>query len=112
MFQTLVDVNSRRHKVFKKILGSAYTKTFAEECWNDANKLVFRYFNKYVAEDRDFYNVKFIFENCYKELFSQRGIQVDPKKSAEILAIEHGYASCYKDTEVFLEVVGKRYPIC
>lgn len=112
MFQTLVDVNSRRHQVFKKILGDSYSPIFAEECWDDANKILVKYFSKYVNEQGAFYNTKYIFENCYKELFSVKGIQFEPKIGAEILASEHGYSDCYEDTEMFLEYVRKYYPIC
>lgn len=69
MFQTLVDVNSRRYEVFKKILGDYYTPNFAEECWNDANVLVFEYFSKHVNEECLFRNTKSIFEDCFQRLY-------------------------------------------
>lgn len=112
MFQTLVDVNSRRHHVWKRILGEAYNEQFVEECWSEANKLVFGYFSKYVCEEKDFYSVKQVFEKCYRELFPLKGVNFDPCKGAKILADEHGYACPYEDSELFLESVRKHYTIC
>jgi HAD superfamily hydrolase (TIGR01549 family) len=112
MFQTLVDVNSRREHVWKKILGDVYSQHFAKECWEEANKVIFSHFNKYVSEEQCFRSTKYIFEKCYEEVFPQKGVKFDPKKGAEILASEHGYSCSYEDTEMFLKAVGEKYPIC
>ena len=112
MFQTLVNVNSRRHSTWHKILGDAYSESLAEEYWGESSKLVLGYFNKLVSEERAFYKVKSIFENCYRELFLQRGINFDPKEGAKILAYEHGRAFSYEDTETFLAALSQAYPIC
>jgi len=112
MFQTLVDVNSRRHNVWRKILGDSYSPDFAEECWEAANKLVFGYFNKFVGEEKQFYNTKYIFQKCYEELFAEKGVSFDPKEGAQILANEHGYSQSYEDTERFFQALGNTYPIC
>ncbi|MFZ5966405.1 MAG: HAD family hydrolase [Bacillota bacterium] len=112
MFQTLVDVSSRRHEVFKRILEDLYNKELAEECWEEANKILSSCLKKYVTQSTSFYTIKSVFESCYQELFPQKGIKLDPKKGAEILANEHGYANSYLDTEVFMDAVKKHYPVC
>lgn len=112
MFQTLVDVSSRQYEVFKRILGDLYDKVLAEECWEEANKILSDCLKKYITQSTSFYTIKAIFEICYQELFPQKGITFDPKKGAEILANEHGYSNSYLDAEIFLDVVKKYYPVC
>lgn len=108
VFQTLMDVNTRRDYVWRSILGDSYSETLAEEYWNDANNLVFSYFNKCVSDaDRDMVSPlleRFIFDkvflsedyHCYK--FDPKGhifnevigyYKVNPE---EIIHIGDGYS--------------------
>jgi putative hydrolase of the HAD superfamily len=112
MFQTLVDVNSRRYEVFKSILGDLYTEGLADECWNAANSILSRCIKKYIEQDEFFYPVRKVFKSCYQELFPMKGINFDPVNGAKILAYEHGKSDLFEDTETFLYNVQKKYPIC
>lgn len=112
MFQTLVDVNSRRYEVFKSILDDKFNEEFADECWNAANSILSRCIKYYIEQGEFFYPVRKVFESCYQELFPMKGINFNPANGARILADEHGKSELYEDTEVFLHNVHKKYPIC
>ncbi|MBH1939675.1 HAD family hydrolase [Mobilitalea sibirica] len=101
-----------RHEVFRKILGTSYNETYAEECWEDANIILAKCLKEYVTRSNIFYSVKEIFEKCYQELFPRKGIKLDPQKGAGILAYEHGYSVSYPDTEGFFNAVNPFYPVC
>jgi putative hydrolase of the HAD superfamily len=112
MFQTLIDVNSRRHYVFKRILGDLYDEALAEDYWEEANIILSNCIKKYIEQSDSFYSVKAVFENCYYELFSLKGIRFDPYAGARILAGEHNNSDLYEDTELFIDKVKKYYPLC
>jgi FMN phosphatase YigB (HAD superfamily) len=112
MFQTLVDVNSIRYETWKRILKENYTVELADRCWIEANKLVFDYFNNYDKGEQVFLNVKTVFENCYKKLFTEFEIKADPKVSAHILANQHTFAIPYQETEKFINSATNAYKTC
>jgi HAD superfamily hydrolase (TIGR01509 family) len=112
MFETLVNVDSRKYCVWRKILGESFTEQYADQCWEKANKLLFGFLNNYEFPGQRFYTSKSIFEKCFFAIFKENKINFDPKMAACILATEHGLSALYEDTELFLKSVSQNYPVC
>jgi HAD superfamily hydrolase (TIGR01509 family) len=112
MFETLVNVDSRKYCVWRKILGESFTEQAADRYWKKANKLLFGFLYNYEFPGQKFYTSKAIFEKCFFEVFQENQINFDPKMAACLLATEHGFAALYDDTESFLKSVSQNYPVC
>lgn len=112
MFQTLVNVNSRRECFWNKLLPSAFPKHLTDKYWDEATVLIFGNYDKLFSRDGEFINSRTIMEISFRELFQQAGLDFQPEEAAQFLTEEHGLSSPYEDTESFLQQVGKHYPIC
>jgi putative hydrolase of the HAD superfamily len=112
MFQTLVNVNSRCHHIWKRILGENYSVHLGQEYWRLATELIFRNYDKLFSQNKGFVNSKAILEISFAEFFKKVGLKFDPGQAARILVEEHGLSTPYGDTAPFLNFVGEKYPIC
>lgn len=112
MFQTLVDVSSRRYRLWKRLLNKKYSMHLAEEYWSLATELIFKNYDELFRRGKEFISCRAIMEMSFRELFLEVGLNLNPEEGARILVEEHGLASPYEDTKVFFEIVGKRFPIC
>ncbi len=112
MFGTLVNVGSRKYLVWRTFLKDRYTDELAEEYWGRATDLVFQYFEDQVIQKRQYIPPKAIFETCYSKLFSEIALDFNPKEAAQVLAHQHSFSTPYGDAMLFLDSVGKEYPIC
>lgn len=112
MFGTLVDVASRKYLVWRTFLKDRYTAELAEKYWGRATDLLFQYFEGQVIQRGQFVSLKEIFEICYSKLFSEIDLDFDPKEAAQILAHQHSLSTPHSDAVLFLDSVGKEYPIC
>ena len=111
MFQTLVDITSRRHSFWKEVLEEKYTEDLVEKYWELTSIYVLDLFHR-LTKQPEFLTLKVIFERSFEELLSTINLDFDPRGAAQILAAQHGLASPYEDTSLFLDLVGKKYPIC
>ncbi len=112
MFQTLANVNSRKEAVWRTFLKDQYTAQRADAYWDLSTKLLFDYFEEHISKSDNFITVKTIFSKCYSNVFAQINLDFDPIEAASILAYQHTLSAPYDDTAVFLDTVGKKYPIC
>jgi HAD superfamily hydrolase (TIGR01549 family) len=112
MFQTLVDIYPRRFEAGRRILGRHYTPELAQQCWDEVTKLIVGYFRQKPVENSAFHNVKYVFETCYRQLWLEKGFDINPFMSAKILAEEHGNATIYDDAKKFVDAAEGSYPIC
>ena len=112
MFQTLVDVNSRRHHLWKRILEKKYSAQLAERYWAWATELIFKNYDELFQLEKEFISCREIMENSFHELFSEAGLNLNPETGAQVLVEEHGWSPPYEDTKIFFEKVGKHFPIC
>lgn len=112
MFQTLVDVGSRRHHLWQRILEKQYSVQLAEKYWNRATELIFKNYDELFRLEKEFISCREIMELSFHELFSEAGLNLDPETGAQVLVEEHGWSSPYEDTKIFFETIGKRFPIC
>jgi 2-haloalkanoic acid dehalogenase type II len=111
MFQTLVDITSRRHFFWREVLGEKYSEELVEEYWQLTSMYVLDFFHR-LTNQTQFLTLKDIFERCFNELMPTISLDFDPRRAARILAAQHGLASPYEDTSLFLDHVGKKFPIC
>ena len=112
MFQTLVDVNSMRYYLWRKILGDNYSETLADEYTKQWVSLFPDYFNNAVSQVDDFLPVKTIFESFAADFLPRFGIDFNPKHAAQIHVEIHRLAPPYEDTEAFLETTREYFTIC
>jgi putative hydrolase of the HAD superfamily len=111
MFQTLVDIASRRCHIWRAFLGDGYSEPLAEEYWVLTSESVLDYFHRLTSQGQ-FLTLKSIFALCFADLFPKIGLDFDPERAARILATQHGLASPYEDSRGFLDSVAEKYPIC
>ena len=111
MFGTLVDVSSRKYVIWRAFLKDRYSDELAEQYWERATDLVFQYYDQ-VIQKRQYVPPKVIYEICYSKLFLEIDLDIDPKEAARLLAHQHSFSTPYGDAMIFLDSVGKEYPIC
>jgi len=112
MFQTLVNIYTRRNIIWQRILGEEYSIELQERYGQQLDKQIFERFHIHVCEAKEFLNLKSIFEIYLSQIFKENDLNYDANKAAEIFTSEHGLAVAYEDTELFFKAVGKDYPIC
>ncbi len=112
MFQTLVNVNSRRKCFWGRLLPHELPGRITDEYWSLATELIFSNYDKIFRENKEFINSKTIMEISFRQLFKQTGLGLQPADAARVLTEEHGLSSPYEDTGEFLQHVGKYFPIC
>lgn len=107
LFRTLVDVESLEQILWRTILKDKYTVTLAKECGAHAGNS----FLKYSVQD-NFLSVKSIFKVCFTELLSRINTGFDPDEATRLWAQQHSLSKPFGDSMLFLNSVGKEYPIC
>lgn len=112
MFQTLVNVYTRRAFIWKRILGDGYSKECEEKYAELVDKKVIEKFHEYASNANNFENLKTIFNKYFAEVFEEIKLQIDPGTATSIFIEEHGFAEPYEDSSSFLDIVSKDYPVC
>ena len=107
MFRTLADLESIEQVLWHKVLGNRYTVALAKEC----SAHVGNSWSKYCSQDK-FLSTKSIFILSFSDLLSRIDIEFDPAEAAEIWAQQHSLSEPFGDSLLFLNSVGKEYPIC
>jgi putative hydrolase of the HAD superfamily len=112
LFQTLVDVASRRRAIWQEFLQGDYSEQLADEYWALGSKSLVDHFHRFTSQSNSFLTLKSIFELVFVDLFSTIGLNFNPQKAAQILAAQHRLAPLYEDAQEFLDAVGDDYPLC
>ena len=107
MFRTLVDLSSVEDVIWHILLKDKYTVALAEKYSSHVGNSLF----KYLPQNK-FSSVKSIFMACFTELFSSIGIEYDPAEATKIWAQQHSLNEPFEDSMLFLNSVGREYPIC
>ena len=107
MFRTLVDLESVEQVVWHMLLKDKYTVALAKECAAYAGNSLF----KYLPQNK-FLPVKSIFMAPFTDLFSNIDIEFDPVEATRLWARQHSLSKPFDDAMLFLNSVGKEYPIC
>jgi 2-haloalkanoic acid dehalogenase type II len=112
LFGTLVDVSSIRYGVLRTFLKDRYTIELADEYWNRLGDLLFQLIDDHILEERPYVPLKVILETMYSRFFSEVGLDFDPKEAALVLTHQYPFSTPHDDAVVFLDSVGRQYPIC
>jgi 2-haloalkanoic acid dehalogenase type II len=112
MFQTLVDIGSRRHHIWRACLQERYCEQLGEAYWALASRWILKYYHRLTSQQGQFLPLLSIFEACLADLFAHIGLDFCPQRAAEILVAQHRWAAPFRDTAAFLDLVAGRYPVC
>ncbi|MFC1958344.1 HAD family hydrolase [Chloroflexota bacterium] len=107
MFRTLVDLEGRKVAEWQMLLKDKYTPELGEEYYAHLDNL----WLKYSQQDK-FLSVKSMFMMCFTELFSKIDVELDPAEATKLWAQQHSLSEPFDDSILFLNSVGKEYPIC
>jgi len=112
MFQTIVDLNTRRDVIWKKILEERYTKELQEEYWVTINGYIFENFHKHSSSNEEFMKIRNIFEVYYDMAFKELKSDIVSKTAVNIIIEEHGNAEFYDDSIEFIDRVALNSKVC
>jgi len=107
MFRTLVDLESVEHVIWQMLLKDNYTVELAKECSVHAGNSWLKY-----SQQEKFLSVKSMFMMCLTKLFSKFDIELAPAEATNLWAQQHSLSEPFFDSMLFLNSVGKEYPIC
>lgn len=111
MFQTLVNLRSRKESVWRRILKDSYT----EEKANLYNDISMKNIMK-ILEDKvyevEFKELKEVFKLGYEEAFKSLEVDLDKDLCAEIFIEEHNLSEEYEDSLEFVEKIKEKYIVC
>lgn len=112
MFQTLVDVSTRKEIVFQRILLDNYIGKDTDMYWREVNHILSGFLYEKIEKGSSYVSLRNIFEMSYEELFKRNQIKFDPKEGASILIEEHTKSSFFYDTLKFLGSINETYEVC
>ena len=107
MFRTLVDLESRKVAEWQMLLKDKYTVELAQECYAHLDNSWLEY-----SQQEEFVSVKSMFMMCFTELLSKIDVEFDPAEATRLWAQQHSLSEPFADSMLFLNSVGKEYPIC
>jgi FMN hydrolase / 5-amino-6-(5-phospho-D-ribitylamino)uracil phosphatase len=111
MFQTLVDVDSRKDEVLKAIFAGRYEAECADRLWEEANAFVYSYFHG-MGGNRPFVPVVRVFEECYRSLFPRYPVSIQPEAAARFLAEAHSRAASFPEAEGVIAAIARSRGTC
>ncbi|MEF2965333.1 HAD family hydrolase [Paenibacillus sp. M1] len=111
LFQTLVNIEMRRTKIWSPILSDRFTEELAAECGGRLLQGYYKY-KRHFSELEAFTLIQKIYESSFAELFTGTGITFDCGEANRIFFREHTLAEFYEDTVPFLDMVTEKYNVC
>lgn len=111
MFQTLVNIESRVPYIWKQILQENYALDLATKYRNDLMSIFLSYFHERSKKD-EFITIKSMFEYSFNRLFKEVELNINSELAADIITREHGNASLFDDTKIFLDSIKGKVPVC
>ena len=112
IFGTLVDPDVKKPPFWLLILGDTYTNELANKYRADFLNSLYQYLKNAAALEKQFLSLKALFEICFSKLFGQIGLDYNVKEATQLLVYYHLHSPLYNDSMLFLNSVGKKYPIC
>ncbi|WBW96933.1 HAD family hydrolase [Oceanirhabdus sp. W0125-5] len=112
MFQTLVDVNTRREIIWKRILEERYTEELQDKYWRTINGYIFENFHKHCSSNEEFMTIRNIFEIYYEIALKELKSDVVSKTAVSVILEEHGKAELYEDSIEFIDLAAKKAMVC
>ena len=101
LFQTLVNIDSRREQVWKPILQGDYAPSLAETC---AGALRGHFFDQWAVSQTSgaFISLQEVYGRSFAAYFAETGRSFDAEEAVDILFREHRAAPFYEETAEFL----------
>lgn len=112
MFQTLVDVNTRRNVIWKRILEDRYTKELQDEYWGTISGYLFENFHKHSSSNEEFMTIRNIFEIYYEIALKELKSDILSKTVVNAIIEEHGNAEFYDDSIDFVNRATVNSKVC
>lgn len=112
MFQTLVNIHTRRDFIWRRILGEDYSKELEEKYAELIEKKILEKFHEHTSVANNFSDLKTIFLKYFTEAFEENKLNLNPVDATKIFVEEHGLAESYEDSDLFLKTTSKNYKIC
>ncbi len=112
MFQTLVDIDTRRRNIWLRLLGTNYCDNLSEEFSCRMSSLIASRYHEIVNRAKGFRTLRQIFRDLLKEIDISEYSSLSLEDSAEVLISEHSKAEPYSDATDFVSRVSEHYRIC
>lgn len=111
MFQTLVNVESRREQIWKRILQESYTYEIACE---HGRALLSHYYSvsTQARKSNQFVLTSDIYRSSFERIFMHHNISYDSLAAVDILFQEHRLSAFYEETVDVLERLIKEFQVC
>ncbi|WP_058303241.1 HAD family hydrolase [Gorillibacterium timonense] len=111
MFQTLVNINSRRELVWKPLLHDLYTAPLADRYAQSFQSHFLVHWAEAKASGR-FCLLKEVYERSFAEFLQETKLPFAAQDAVELLFHGHREALFYEETASFLEKMSSRYRMC
>ncbi|MEK3904013.1 MULTISPECIES: HAD family hydrolase [unclassified Paenibacillus] len=111
MFQTLVNIESRRAEVWRPILQQKFSE---EKALQLGKQLLSRYYAA-ACEAREagtFISSREIYYRGFQDVFQESGLDYDCERAVDNLFTQHRLSEMYDDTEAFLHRICRDYQVC
>jgi len=112
MFQTLVNIESRKEYIWKRILKYEYSKELENKYVSIVNKKIVDNFHRYESCSDQFRNLKEIFLDNFTQIFKQNNLNYCPVEASKVFIEEHMNSEIYSDSLEFVKRVKKKYKVC
>ncbi|KWX78624.1 putative hydrolase of the HAD superfamily [Paenibacillus jilunlii] len=111
MFQTLVNIEGRRNRIWKAILQQDFSEARALEL---GQALLNHYFAKAAAirDAGSFCTSQEIYRSGFEKVFQEHRLNFDCHEAVDILFAEHRLSDLYADTGPFLQKISEAYQVC
>lgn len=112
MFETLINVMILRHRFWREVLGEDFSDALVDKYSGQWRRSFLDHFNRAVKNTDCFMNLNHIFESYWRDFFRRFAIDCDPEKAVQIHFAIHRAAPPFEDTQIFLDSIQKKFPIC
>ncbi|MCL6459794.1 MAG: HAD family hydrolase [Gorillibacterium sp.] len=107
MFQTLVNVDTRKNEIWKAILKDEFTQAKSIDYGKELLEIV----QANMRKNNGFTTLREIFTSSFEHHFTANTISFSSSEAAIIIMNEHAQAEMYEDTLDFLDYISGRYQI-
>jgi putative hydrolase of the HAD superfamily len=112
LFWTIMDIEPSPGTLWQKFLKENFSSKILRKYIQQTNEIDNRKWDAAGIDDKQFKNVRTILEETAAELFGEINLDYDPKLAANVIMGYHTIQNPFPDVKEFLNIVGRKYPIC
>ena len=112
MFQTLVNVDARLERIWRRILEGDYSEALADRYIASTRDSIVDAFHQDLSRQIEFRSLKEIFLGCFSAFFASEGVGYDPVLASTVYMDEHNNADIYDDSLEFIDRAKRKYRVC